>query len=964
MPARSSLALSMPVIFQTVFLIDSHDVIDSPEAGALKSALESHGVQVHLHTEKQLGVLLDGQDEPAVIVFMPSVEKPVTLGKAIRSQWTQCALIFVKAPERVEAFHRELGLAPMLGAHWSIVAWNTEALPKQIRQAATNTRQRVKWRTTLNRANDRLMAMRTVDGLEYQRLQAADHYLAAFINSAQEALVGIDTRLDVLYWSAGAEELFGVKAKSVIGQSVRELPFWASELEQSLAEIAAGARVRIVERPCLLKNVELALEIMLSGVKDDSGALVGTSLTIRDMSARVAEQRAQEAFGRAISLERQHLYRLFEQAPGFVAITKGMHHQVEIANRAFYQLVGRQNLIGRRAQEVFPSIKDSALTEWLDRVYSTKRPYIGQGVKIYVQPVPDQPAEIRYIDFIFQPVLDEGGVVSGIFFQGHDVTAQTLAQEELRRSRENLQTLVEERTQELERSQQALHHSQKMEAIGKLTGGVAHDFNNVLQIIEGNLELLRPELSHSASGMAKLENVAAAVVRGARLSSQLLAFARRQPLKPIAINLSRLLRSMDDLLRRALGETIEIETVIAGGLWTTMVDPNQLENVILNLAINARDAMKAGGKLTLELSNAMLDDHYVRSQTDIAPGQYVLLAVSDTGSGMSAETLERAFEPFFTTKPEGEGTGLGLSMAYGFVKQSSGHIRIYSELGCGTTIKLYLPRTHEAETLPVQINDDNVVGGNETILVVEDDLAVQATVIELLVGLGYKVLRANDAQSALSILQSGMPIDLLFTDVVMPGALRSPDLARQAKQLLPNIAVLFTSGYTQNAIVHGGRLDPGVELLSKPYRLQDLARKVRQLLTDRKSLPGTDGFVAALPVEKANASQVLVLEDQPDILSMTCELVELLGYSAQGFCKAEEALHVLEQVRFDILLTDVNLPGMSGIDFARQATRQHSGMRVIFMSGEGDIATDVPSKSLAKPFNLQQLKAVLEVSEE
>jgi CheY-like chemotaxis protein len=512
----------------------------------------------------------------------------------------------------------------------------------------------------------------------------------------------------------------------------------------------------------------------------------------------------------------------------------------------------------------------------------------------------------------------------------------------------------------LERSQLALHQSQKLEAIGKLTGGVAHDFNNVLQIIEGNLELLRPALMHSASSLARLESAIGAVSRGAKLSSQLLAFARRQPLKPVPTNLSRLLRAMDDLLRRALGEGIEIETIITGGLWTTMVDPNQLENVVLNLAINARDAMQGEGKLTLELSNAMLDEHYASSQVDVTPGQYVLLAVSDTGSGMAPETIEHAFEPFFTTKPEGQGTGLGLSMAYGFAKQSSGHIRIYSELGNGTTIKLYLPRTHETEVMPASSVSAAVVGGNETILVVEDDLAVQATVIDLLSGLGYKVLRANDAQSALSILQSGLHIDLLFTDVVMPGSLRSPDLARQAKQLLPSIAVLFTSGYTQNAIVHGGRLDPGVELLSKPYRLNDLARKIRQLLAMRVlSQPVPERVTAGPDSIDVVTQQILILEDQPDLLSMACEMVEMLGYSARGYGRAEEALELLGRLRFDILLTDVNLPGMSGIEFAQEALRQQPGLQVIFMSGEGKVATDIRSTSLPKPFNLAQLKNVL-----
>lgn len=390
-----------------------------------------------------------------------------------------------------------------------------------------------------------------------------------------------------------------------------------------------------------------------------------------------------------------------------------------------------------------------------------------------------------------------------------------------------------QRQQALEEVRAALQHAQKLEAVGKLTGGVAHDFNNVLQVIAGNIQLLQYEIGGNEMLGSRLANALSAVERGAKLSSQLLAFARRQPLQPHVINISRLVRNMDDMLRRALGASIEIETIVGGGLWNTLADPNQLENVILNLAINARDAMNGAGKLTIELGNAMLDDDYVRSQPELGAGQYVMLAISDAGSGMTPEVMEHIFEPFFTTKPEGEGTGLGLSMAYGFVKQSGGHIKIYSEPGHGTTVRIYLPRSMDAEDdLPAAVNEP-VQGGTETILVVEDDIGVQTTVIAMLSELGYRVLKADNGESALAIIESGEAIDLLFTDVVMPGAVRSPDLARKAKELIPDIAVLFTSGYTQNAIVHGGRLDPGVELLSKPYRREQLARKIRRIIDHR-----------------------------------------------------------------------------------------------------------------------------------
>jgi signal transduction histidine kinase len=411
-----------------------------------------------------------------------------------------------------------------------------------------------------------------------------------------------------------------------------------------------------------------------------------------------------------------------------------------------------------------------------------------------------------------------------------DITDRKEVEEAQRRLTEMLERRVAEVIADREVAEAQLRQAQKMEAVGKLTGGVAHDFNNLLQIISGNLQLLMKDVSGNPRAERKLQNAMSGVSRGSKLASQLLAFSRRQPLAPKAVNLGRLVRGMDDILRRALGEAIEIETVIAGGLWNTFVDPSQVENALLNLAINARDAMGGHGRLTIEAGNAALDDEYALRHSEVAAGQYVMLAVTDTGCGIPVELMDRVFEPFFTTKPEGQGTGLGLSMVYGFVKQSGGHVKIYSEPGHGTTVRMYLPRAHQQEDIAVEVETGPVVGGKETILVVEDDEEVRATVVEMLGELGYRVLKAKDAQSALVIVESGVPIDLLFTDVIMPGPLRSPELARMARERLPKMAVLFTSGYTENAIVHGGRLDEGVELLSKPYTRETLARKIRQVL--------------------------------------------------------------------------------------------------------------------------------------
>jgi PAS domain S-box-containing protein len=543
-----------------------------------------------------------------------------------------------------------------------------------------------------------------------------------------------------------------------------------------------------------------------------------------------------------------------------------------------------------------------------------------------------------WANVVIDAIRDEEGQLVGFAKITRDVTERKTAHEEL------------------EKARSALLQSQKMEALGKLTGGVAHDFNNVLQVLRGNLELLEGRHGRDAWTKERLGKAIEAVEHGANLASQLLAFGRRQALQPIVVNLAVMLRGMDDLLRRALGEIVHVETVISGGLWNTLVDPNHLENVVLNLAINARDAMPEGGKLTLELSNAMLDNYYSALDADVREGQYVLLAITDTGTGMPADVLERAFEPFFTTKPEGHGTGLGLSMAYGFIKQSGGHIRIYSEPGHGTIVKIYLPRSIESAADPEPMQPAALTGGSETILVVEDDRRVQATVVETLRQLGYAVLKANDAQSALAIVQSGAHIDLLFTDVVMPGTMRSTELAKLATRASPHLKVLYTSGYTQNAIVHGGRLDPGVHLLSKPYSREQLASKIRRLLGPARV---KDANLAS--AEPAGLS-ILIVDDDGIAREAVSELLISMGYDVQQAGSAEEAMSMLAIEQPDVLLTDIVLPGQSGIEFARAALERHPGIRIVFASGgEAPDPQELGFEcaALRKPFSAEQLHALI-----
>ena len=532
---------------------------------------------------------------------------------------------------------------------------------------------------------------------------------------------------------------------------------------------------------------------------------------------------------------------------------------------------------------------------------------------------------------------------------------------------QTLEQRVQDRTAQLMKAEEALRHSQKMEAIGNLTGGIAHDFNNLLQVISGNLALLKHDVAGNALAQRRVQNAMDGVIRSGKLSSQLLAFARRQALEPKVINLGRFIRDMEDMLRKAVGEGVTVEMLVAANLWNTLIDPGNVENALLNLAINARDAMDGQGRLTIEVANAFLDSDYTEEHAEVIRGQYVLITVTDTGRGMPPEVIEQAFEPFFTTKPEGRGTGLGLSMVYGFVKQSGGHIKIYSEVGQGTTIRLYLPRSMQSEDRLVNFDAMPIKGGSEVVLVAEDDESVRETVVAMLSDLGYRVLKAKDAHSALSIIESGMPIDLLFSDVVMPGPLKSSELARKARERMPNLAVLFTSGYTENSIVRSGRLQENVELLSKPYTREALARKLRHVLeiAAQRQYPYSSNAVAPVPSPR-NRLRVLVCESDASIRESTVEMLRTMGHQPVPAPDARSALSVLGSEPVDILLTDVGLPDMPGAALAQEAASQLPSLGVIFVSGVAvnpRPATKAAARTLIKPFSFDSLLAAITSAE-
>jgi PAS domain S-box-containing protein len=407
----------------------------------------------------------------------------------------------------------------------------------------------------------------------------------------------------------------------------------------------------------------------------------------------------------------------------------------------------------------------------------------------------------------------------GLFYAiGRDITAERAAADALRQTEE------------------ALRQSQKMEAVGQLTGGIAHDFNNLLTGIVGSLDMLRTRVTQGRLETVDRYITAATTSanRAAALTHRLLAFARRQPLDPRPVQANALVASLEDLFRRTVGETVTLEVVLAGGLWPTLCDPNQLESALLNLVINARDAMPDGGKLTIETCNAHLDEAYIAAQRDVRPGQYVCICVTDTGTGMPPDVIGRAFDPFFTTKPIGQGTGLGLSMVYGFARQSEGHAKIYSEVGQGSTIKIYLPRYRgetDAEIEASTLAEAPRAESGETVLVVEDEPVVRSLVIDVLEDLGYRTLEAADGPEGLRILQSRRRIDLLITDVGLPG-LNGRQLADAARERRRDLKVLFITGYAENATLAAGFLEPGMQMITKPFAVDALAQRIRSIIRD------------------------------------------------------------------------------------------------------------------------------------
>jgi PAS domain S-box-containing protein len=774
----------------------------------------------------------------------------------------------------------------------------------------------------------------------FEASQSSDGRYRLLVESITDyAIYMLDREGHVTSWNPGARRFKGYEAHEIIGrhfstfytdaERAQDVPALAlSEAERTGRFEREGWRVR-------KDGTQFWAHVVIDAIRSPEGGLVGFAKITRDLT----ERRAAEAKLR----ESEQQFRLLVQGVTDYAI-----YMLDVDGHVASWNAGAQRIKGYAPEEIIGRHFSNFYTE-ADRAAGLPRTGLetarqngrweheGQRIR--------KDGTAFWAHVVIDAIRDDDGKLVGFAKVTRDITERREAEAKL------------------QQAQATMIRSQKLEAIGQLTGGVAHDFNNLLQVISGNLQLLGKDVAGNARAEMRVQTALAGVARGSKLASQLLAFARRQPLEPKVVNAGRLIKSMDEMLRRALGGEIEVETVVAGGLWNSLIDPDQFENAVLNLAINARDAMNGEGRLTIEASNAFLDEVYVRQHHELAVGQYVMIAVTDTGTGIPPDILERVYEPFFTTKAEDKGTGLGLAMVYGFLKQSGGHVKIYSEVGAGTTVKLYFPRQVASEDALVVAPSGEIRGGEETVLVVEDDDEVREVAVSMLTELGYRVVKARDAASALVVVDSGIPIDLIFTDVMMPGALRSPELARKAKERLPNVAVLFTSGYTQNAIVHGGRLDAGVELLAKPYTREGLARKVRHVLANQAQRHVAQGSQHPANDNALEGATVLLVEDDELIRLTTTEMLSDIGCKVREAITAREALTILDEGQVDILLTDVGLPGVSGLQLANDVRARWPDLFIVLATGDSGIKSEAARLNalfIVKPYTPESLRQSLE----
>ncbi|HWE46567.1 MAG TPA: ATP-binding protein [Caulobacteraceae bacterium] len=707
-------------------------------------------------------------------------------------------------------------------------------------------------------------------------------------SATDTAIISTDPAGQVTSWNEGACRLLGWTEEEMLGRTLDCLFEDPAQIARELHDAEHSGRGGGTEGWRLKKGGNRLWAVgEMCPIRSPAGEVTGFVKVLRDRTrAKEAEDSAAE--------ERRAL-EILNRASSALAAEMDLHRLVQIVTDAGVELSGAEfgaffyNVLNDKGESYMLYTLSGAPMEAFSKFPMPRNTDVfaptfkGEGIvrsdDITQDPrygrnaprkgMPEGHLPVR--SYLAVPVISRGGEVLGGLFFGHatpgmfnersqrgmeglaaeaavaidnvylaqaaqrEIAERRRAEEALREMNATLEQQVAERTEQLRANEEALRQSQKMEAMGQLTGGVAHDFNNLLQVIIGNLDTI---VRTAPPEEARLKRSANQALNGARraaaLTQRLLAFSRRQPLDPKPLNVNALVTNLSEMVHRTLGETVAVETVLAAGLWQVEADANELEAAILNLAVNARDAMVEGGRLTIETANAYIDEAYAANYAEVVPGQYVSISISDTGQGMDPDVLGRAFEPFYTTKPVGQGTGLGLSQVYGFVKQSGGHVKIYSEVGEGTTVKIYLPRLMS----PVEIASDEAEAlipegeADETILVVEDDDDVRTYSVEILRELRYRVIEAHDGPSALRLLERQGRVDLLFSDVVLPGGMTGAQLAEQARRLRPQLKVLFTTGYARNAIIHQGRLDKGVRLITKPFSSSDLAARIRDVLDE------------------------------------------------------------------------------------------------------------------------------------
>ena len=823
------------------------------------------------------------------------------------------------------------------------------------------------------------------------QLEATSQRLDAILGNTTMAVFLMDHRQQCVYANSGAEKLTGYGFDQMQGRALHDVVHHKRPdgshypLEECPIDRAFPDRMQVQGEELFVApdGSFYPVAFTASPLLDPDGKPVGTVIEARNVADEKAKERQLEAQARTLET--------INETGKAIAAELDLERVVQIVTDAAAELTDAQfcaffyNVIDDTGEKLLLYTLSGARREDFERFGMPRATaifhptFVGEGV-VRSDDIKKDPryglnaphggmpeGHLPVSSYLAVPVQSRSGEVIGGLFLGHPeearfdeqheqlmtgVAAQAAiaidnarlfqaaqrqledrqrAEASLRELNETLETRVQSALADRQRAEDALRQAQKMEAVGQLTGGIAHDFNNLLTVVTGNIDMAARSLAATGAqdvrAQRALENAMKGAERAASLTQRLLAFSRRQPLAPKAIDVDKLVIGMSDLLNRSLGETVKLEIVTSPGLWRVEADPNQLESAILNLAVNARDAMPQGGELVIETANARLDEEYCAAHAEVAPGQYVLIAVTDTGQGMPKHIQERVFEPFYTTKDPGKGTGLGLSMVYGFVKQSGGHIKVYSEEEQGTTIKIYLPRLLTdtgAEDESEQTPGIEMSPSAETVLVVEDDDDVRAYTLECLRELGYRVLEAHDGPSALRLLKRlSEPVDLLFTDVVMPG-MSGRELADQARAHEPTLKVLYTSGYTRNAIVHGGRLDAGVEMIAKPFTYSDLGQKIRDVL------------------DAGRTGRVLVVEGEPTVRSLAMELLVGGGYSVDEAGNATEALSKVRtaQGRYDAIFIAEMLADNRGHSVVAEIRNLHADMPAL-IAAENELVEEL-----------------------